>query len=157
ALVVSARSVTNVTVYSEPGRYGGWPANHGIWSWGNEIVVGFTDATFAVQPDGEVVDGKALFYDRQARSTNGGPTWTVEPRRTLVPSLPGGPKAVSLTEPIDFRAPNLAIQFRFGDHNRGPSWFYVSTDRGRTWKGAYMLPDFGQRGIAARTDYQAID
>ena len=26
-------------VYFEPGRYGGWPANYGIWSWGDEIVV----------------------------------------------------------------------------------------------------------------------
>ena len=31
----------HASVYKEAGRYGGWPANHGIWSWGNEIVVGF--------------------------------------------------------------------------------------------------------------------
>ena len=150
-------SSTNVTVYSEPGRYGGWPANHGIWSWGNEIVVGFTDATFGVQPNGEVVDSKEPFYDRQARTTDGGQTWTVEPRRTLAPSLPGGQRAAPLKDPVDFRAPNFAMMFRFGDHNRGPSWFYVSTDRCRTWKGPYTLPAFGQRGIAARTDYQIVD
>ena len=146
--------VTNVTVYSEPGRYGGWPANHGIWSWGNEIVVGFTDATFALQANGEAVDGKAPFYDRQARSMDGGRNWTVEPRRSLVPSLPGGPKAGPLTQPVDFRAANFAMMFRFGDHNRGPSWFYLSNNRCRTWEGPFSLPDFGQRGIAARTDYQ---
>ena len=38
--------VYNVLVYKEPGRFGGWPANHGIWSWGNEIVVGFSAAYF---------------------------------------------------------------------------------------------------------------
>ena len=32
----------NVKVYAEPGRFGGWPANHGLWSWGNEILVGFS-------------------------------------------------------------------------------------------------------------------
>ena len=26
----------------EEGRFAGWPANHGIWSWGNEILVGFS-------------------------------------------------------------------------------------------------------------------
>jgi hypothetical protein len=33
-------------VYHEPGRFGGWPANHGIWSWGNEILVGFSVGTY---------------------------------------------------------------------------------------------------------------
>ena len=32
----------HVTVYREPGRYAGWPANYGIWSWGDEVVVAFT-------------------------------------------------------------------------------------------------------------------
>lgn len=36
----------NVIVYQEPGRFGGWPANHGIWSWGNEILVGFERAYY---------------------------------------------------------------------------------------------------------------
>ena len=31
-----------VTVFREPGRFAGWPANYGIWHWGDEIVVGFT-------------------------------------------------------------------------------------------------------------------
>lgn len=31
----------HVKVYFQPGRYGGWPANYGIWSWGDEILVGF--------------------------------------------------------------------------------------------------------------------
>lgn len=36
------RDVEHVIVFREPGRYAGWPANHGIWAWGNEIVVGFS-------------------------------------------------------------------------------------------------------------------
>ncbi len=32
----------HATIYREEGRYAGWPANYGIWSWGDEIVVGFT-------------------------------------------------------------------------------------------------------------------
>ena len=33
---------THLVVAREPGRYGGWPANHGMWAWGNEILVGFS-------------------------------------------------------------------------------------------------------------------
>jgi hypothetical protein len=35
----------------------------------------------------------------------------------------------------------------------GPSRFYYSTDRGKSWSGPFRLPNFGQQGIAARTDY----
>ena len=37
ATAITAGDVQNVLVYKEAGRFGGWPANHGIWSWGNEI------------------------------------------------------------------------------------------------------------------------
>src|SRR5260370_31746083 len=37
-----AVSAPHVVVYGEKGRFGGWPANHGIWSWGDEILVGFS-------------------------------------------------------------------------------------------------------------------
>jgi hypothetical protein len=33
------------------------------------------------------------------------------------------------------------------------AWFYTSTDRCRAWQGPWALPDFGQAGIEARTDY----
>jgi hypothetical protein len=39
----SARSrIEHVDVWRHAGRYGGWPANHGMWSWGDEFLVGFT-------------------------------------------------------------------------------------------------------------------
>ena len=31
--MLKAEDVTHVKVYYEAGRFGGWPANHGIWSW----------------------------------------------------------------------------------------------------------------------------
>ena len=39
------------------------------------------------------------------------------------------------------------------DAHAGPSRFYYSTDRGHNWEGPFRLPLFGQKGIAARTDY----
>ena len=42
APTVRPASRENVIIYKEAGRYGGWPANHGLWQWGDEMVVGFT-------------------------------------------------------------------------------------------------------------------
>jgi hypothetical protein len=39
------------------------------------------------------------------------------------------------------------------DVNIGPSRYYYSLDQGRIWHGPCRVPDFGQKGIAARTDY----
>jgi len=36
-----AADVEHVTVYAEPNKFAGWPANNGMWAWGNEILVGF--------------------------------------------------------------------------------------------------------------------
>ena len=41
AAMKEAVSVEHVTVYRKPGRYGGWPANYGMWSWDDEIVLMF--------------------------------------------------------------------------------------------------------------------
>ena len=38
---VQKEEIKHVDVYYEPGRFGGWPANHGIWIWDNEILAGF--------------------------------------------------------------------------------------------------------------------
>ncbi|MGH8021277.1 MAG: hypothetical protein ACREIA_23950, partial [Opitutaceae bacterium] len=46
-----ASSLQHVIVYYEKDRFGGWPANNGIWSWGDEIAVGFTRAWFKHDPE----------------------------------------------------------------------------------------------------------
>ena len=82
-----------VTIYREPGRFAGWPANYGIWRWGNEIVVGFTVGARAHKT---VERGHARdksqpinFINRQARSFDGGESWQIEPFKQLG-SLPAG-------------------------------------------------------------------
>jgi len=35
------RSTQHIALYQKPGRYAGCPVNYGIWSWQEEIVVGF--------------------------------------------------------------------------------------------------------------------
>lgn len=146
-----------VVVYREAGRFGGWPANHGIWSWGNEIVVGFSAAWYAKQDaNRHQYDNKRPEEPRLARSLDGGATWSIEAPRTLLPPEQGGAAVTGLNEPMNFRDPNFAMTFRLTDINKGESRFWFTYDRGRTWRGPYRLPLFGQPGIAARTDYIVI-
>ncbi len=151
-LCVSAFAAQNVTVYKEAGRFGGWPANNGIWVWGDEIVVGFIQGYFKVNEHGHSIDGQKPEVLRFARSTDGGVTWKIE-----VPSfLDAAGKEREGTEcpgGLDFKAPNSAVSLRMVSSSKGFSRFYYSKDRAKTWEGPYKLPTFDRKGIAARTDY----
>lgn len=143
--------VENVVVFKEPGRFGGWPANHGVWSWGNEIVVGFRAAYFKVQPVSHAVDRDKPQDEWQARSLDGGKTWKVEKPPELLRPEYGGPQPAEGPGDIDFTHRNFALMFR-ATQDPAPR-FYYSTDRARTWKGPYRFPLLGQTRIMARTDY----
>jgi hypothetical protein len=147
-------SETHVTVYREKGRFGGWPANHGIWSWGDEVVVGFSAAWYMDRgPDRHPMDPSKPEEPRLGRSLDGGATWTVEAPRSLLPPEQGGKRASRLPAPMDFTHPDFAMTIRFRDVNTGSSLFWYSTNRGREWNGPFEFPLFGQKGVAARTDY----
>ncbi|MBV8818247.1 MAG: exo-alpha-sialidase, partial [Acidobacteriaceae bacterium] len=89
---------------------------------------------------------------RLARSLDGGETWTIETSRDLLPPNQGGRQPQDLSEPIDFQRPGFAMTIRFLDSNTGPSLLWFTYDKGRTWKGPFRFPQFGN-GVAARTDY----
>ncbi len=154
ALAAGAADHKNVLVYRESGRFGGWPANHGIWSWGNEIVVGFSAAYFKHMPlDRHQYDNTKPEEPRLARSLDGGETWTIEAPRSLLPPEQGGAAVTDLKEPMDFGNPDFAMTIRYIDKDSGASRLFYSTDRGKSWHGAYSFPTFGLLGVAARTDY----
>ena len=156
-------SAKNVVVYKVPGRYAGWPANHGIWNWGNEILVGFESGHFKVNKSIHAVDYSQKEEHLLARSKDGGETWTIEKPLSLlpppggkmagVPTEDGGKEVTDNTTAIDFKNPGFAMTVRMFDKDIGPSRFYYSYDRGKNWRGPYRVPDFGTKGIAARTDY----
>lgn len=156
----------HVVVERAAGRYGGWPANHGIWAWGDEILVGFSWGRMRSggAESGHPIDRRQPEEHMLARSLDGGQTWTHEKPAGLtppptpghiagVPTDTGGKEAVPLTTPIDFTAPGFALTARMSDIHVGPSWFFYTTDKGHSWSGPFTLPDVGQKGIAARTDY----
>jgi len=145
-------STKNVVVFQEAGRFGGWPANSGMWAWGNEILVGFSLAYFKNVERGHAVDPDKPSVLRFARSVDGGETWKIEEPSFLTPEgkerepgdSPGG---------FDFTHPDAAVAFRMVSSRVGYSRYYYSSDRGRNWQGPYKLPTYDRTGIAARTDY----
>jgi CubicO group peptidase (beta-lactamase class C family) len=160
-------NVEHVKVYAEPGRFGGWPANHGIWSWGDEILVGFSAGYHKdLGPERHNIDREKPEEHLLARSTDGGKTWTLENPSEKGALIPVG-KALHGVTPlglkekawqdcpggIDFMHPDFALTVRMTDVHAGPARFYYSTDRGKNWQGPFRLPLFDQKGIAARTDY----
>lgn len=147
-----ARVIENVDLYNEPTRFAGWPANNGIWTWGDEIVVGFTLGYYKDSGGGHPIDRDRPSFPMQARSLDGGKTWAIE-TPSHQDELGNEPEPVALEESIDFSHPDFAMKFRMEHSNSGFSRFYYSYDRCKTWEGPFKLPEFGRSGIFARTDY----
>jgi hypothetical protein len=161
------RGFQHVIVYRRPERFGGWPANHGIWSWGDEILVGFSAGYYKDHgPQRHAIDHDRPEEHLLARSRDGGLTWSIENPAERGALVPVGKALHGVTPPgltekpwrdcpggIDFTHPGFALTLRMTDVDAGPSRFFYSTDRGHDWNGPFALPLFGQSGIAARTDY----
>lgn len=138
--------VEHSEVYRQPGRFAGWPANNGMWNWGDEIVVGFNLGVHK-ETGGHSIDREKPQTTQLARSLDGGVSWKIETPE-FVDELSEETvwrTAVKKT-PIDFKQPGFAARFRIDR-------FYYSTDRGRHWHGPFQLPKFGRPGLLARTDY----
>ena len=164
--LLQSRYVRHVKVYGEPGRFGGWPANHGVWSWGNEILVGFSAGYHKdLGPDRHAIDRGRPEHHWLARSLDGGETWSLEDPSERGALIPNGKSLHGITPPglreppwqdcpggIDFTHPDFAMTLRMTDVDVGPSRFYFSVDRGKRWQGPFRL-NVGDLPIAARTDY----
>ena len=136
-----------VTVYREPGRFAGWPANYGIWRWGAEIVVGFTVGAHKTVERGHAIDKRHPFVNRQARSLDGGLSWAVEEFKGTRPGGRGlsadehmGPglrlaelvdadsAAMPAGSALDFAQPDFALMAaRTGIGPGAVSFLYVSS------------------------------
>jgi len=146
-------SIENVTVFHETGRFGGWPANNGVWVWGDEILVGFSLGSFKVNERGHSIDSAKPQVTRFARSLDGGRTWKIE--KPAFPESRDQEEKAEAEPPggIDFTHKDFALAVRMISSSRGFSRFYYSYDRGKSWQGPFRLPTYGRKGIAARTDY----
>ena len=138
--------VQNGEVQYGEGRFGGWPANGGIWNWGDEIVTVFTLGYFDPnKTSGHPIDGSRPSGKMQARSLDGGATWTLERPTFLADETKERPVS-PLAEAMDFSNPDFSLMFLM-------TKFVYSNDRCKTWYGPFDLPKFGRPGLLARTDY----
>lgn len=147
-------------VASEPGKFCGWPANNGVWTWdgGKEILVGFEFADFMEKESHNIV--KTSNRQRLARSVDGGRTWTLEDPdpfvavRTEPAPAPGG---------IDFMKAGFVMRLVGDGYDPGDPQgrFFVSDDKGRRWCGPFRLtglldaPQLKDMDFTGRTDYMA--
>jgi hypothetical protein len=144
----------HIVVCSEPGAFFGWPANCGLWSWSEEIVVGCTRGTYLERSSGHSVDPDQPLRGMLVRSLDAGETWTCEDPPGYPEGFAFGVEARPAAHPdppVDFLHPDLAIRCK-------DCWFAASLDRGRTWQGPYALPDFGlSHPLTSRTSYLPLD
>lgn len=138
-------------VFRAPGRFGGWPANHGVWSWGDEMLVGFAAGWHQPQDAARhQIDRSRPPESALARSVDGGRTWSIERPAGLLAADAAVAALAPLTIPLDFQRPGFALTLRYKD---AVSYFQFSYDRGRTWRGPHRLPPLDTPGWQARTDY----
>lgn len=128
----------HVTVYGESGIYAGWPANHGAWQWGDEFLVGFLRGPHKKSGMHNI---KEPYQKVQARSKDGGNSWLV-----MVPNVDFECKTAE-TLPADYNMQDAIMRFcgRYdhgGEYCRKQGGFYLSTDKGYSWQGAYGTKAF---------------
>jgi hypothetical protein len=132
----------NVIVYHETGRFAAWPANNGIWSWGDEILVGMFRAYYKENKYHHSVDRTKPMEFVLARSLDGGETWKIEDPDNYTGDRG---EVVELQEKINFTHSDFAMKIKNDN-------FFTSYDRGKIWKGPYQFPDFKLGNLTSRTD-----
>lgn len=160
-------SIKHVEIFYEPGRFGGWPANHGIWNWDNEILVGFGKGYYKnLGLERHNIDRERPEEHLFARSLDGGETWEIEDpskdgvmiaRGQALHGIEPEPEKLKpiteLKEPMDFSNPDFVLKFWMLSSSSGPSIFYYSNDKGHSWKGPFSMEVGSLTKIAARVDY----
>ena len=126
----------HITVYRNDGRYAGWPANYGIWNWGNEIVTGFTLGFHSKDGGFHARDKERPFVAMQTRSLDGGVTWDSIQAPLRAPgnmgisadehmSSPQGPVAERVNAPTPHPG---GINFAPGHLRRVRAWARLSVE-----------------------------
>lgn len=141
-MALPAGAPEHVVVASDEESFYGWPGNHGVWVWGDEILVGFTRNAYLYNPNGHSVDPSVPQVVLQGRSLDGGRTWKVEDPPTMIDKVASGP--------VRFGDPDFAMRFIRGNR------YQVSYDRGRSWGFPRSFPGFGLN-VYHRTNYWVED
>ncbi len=165
-----AEDARHLKVYFEKEMFGGWPANHGIWNWGDEILVGFGKGWYKEAGLSHHIDREMPEIPMLARSMDGGETWELEDPTDRGYLITEGGYLHGVTRPgleipelreseggIDFAHPDFALTVRTNSIHAGTGRIFYSYDRGKSWNGPFRIPSFDAPGIAPRTDYIVDD
>jgi len=133
-------------VFHKEGRFAGWPANGGIWSWGNEILIMHSDLTYHYYAKQHSYDRSKPGYTILSRSLDGGKTWEGIRSEAFPEENP-----TVLDKPMDFANPDFGLRSR-------DNLFWYTDDRGHHWKGPFLFPDFEiENPLTSRTNYLIDD
>jgi len=141
--------VENYFAFRQPGRFGGWPANNGVWIWDNEILVGFELGYHDENPTGgHAIRGDKPTYSALSRSLDGGKTWKLEDPDNFIRDEGDNPENYKNCPGVNFAHPDFAMRV-------GGARFFTSYDRGKTWQGPYRVNLTGEKigPLTSRTDY----
>lgn len=154
-------NITHTIVAIEKGRFHGWPANNGIWIWGSEILVGFTQTEYE-ETESHNIKNDSPLLSKLARSKDGGKTWTAfDP----INYIGDDGKKTRLREPINFLTDGFALRVGGDTYhgNKDPEGqFFYSYDKGNSWKGPFYLGDISKLSrfkgyvLTPRTDYLVL-
>lgn len=133
----------HVIVADEPGYFFGWPANQGVWQWGDEILVGLVKAHYKMDRLHHSRDKSKPSYYLLARSLDGGETWSLEDPDNFAGD---GGTPMKVKDAINFGHLDFAMRCWANE-------FYISYDRGKNWQGPFLFPDLGLKELTSRTDY----
>jgi hypothetical protein len=117
------------------GWSGGGPANHGIWSWGDEILVDFSAGTYKdLGPERHAIDRTRPEEHLLGRGRDGGLSWPIENPSEKGALIPVGKALRAIGPPglkekpwqdcpggIDFTHPDFALTLRMTDTSAGPA------------------------------------
>lgn len=138
-------------IYYNSQHLAGWPANAGMWNWGNEVLAAFHVGAYLPGAPGRPIDESKEIRTVLARSLDGGVSWQLEPDNPLEEISRRKPVAVP-AEGIQFSHPDFALKVGTASVSIRNSTYVVTYDRGHTWQGPYLLPGAKER-MTARTDY----
>ncbi len=148
----SQGGIEHVIVYKEEGKFAGWPANGGFWSWGDELLVCFEIGSYKPRASNHAFDPAVPMRCGFARSVDGGATWTFEEHANVrVPVKMA--KADYIAKPdggFDFSKPGFAMKFR-------DAAMWATSDRGRSWQGPFWTSNQKDWVFLSRTSYSVTD
>ena len=142
----AALEMNHGIVFHKEGRFAGWPANGGIWNWGDEILIMHSELTYHYYPNQHSYDRSKPAHTVLSRSLDAGNTWETIRTEAFTKK---DPKV--LEEPMAFSNPDFGLRSR-------DNLFWYTDDRGHHWKGPFLFPDFGiENPLTSRTDYLIDD